>query len=112
MMDAETQRNWRQTVARNLPSIADGSWVKTHGAFEVINSWEDWTDSGCDWMTAPVFSDREHDAVVELTSAIDALCDVLNTDSFDPLELRKLPEYLAVELAASMAAAAFAETRA
>lgn len=111
-MDPETQRNWRKTVARNLPSIADGSWVKTHGAFEVINAWDDWTNSGCNWMTAPVFSDREHDAVGELTGAFDALCDVLSADSFNPSELRKLPEYLAVERAASMAAAAFAETKA
>ncbi len=77
--------------------------IASFGAFETINSWEDWVHSSeLSFFHEPVFSPDEHDAITAFYKIWDAAAEATKEDVFDQAELRwRDPWVLFVETAAA-----------
>lgn len=91
----------RNRIIENLSHVSILENVAKFGAFESINSWDDWMclPLDTDLFKAPVFNQSEIDSLLEITALYDLAANATKTDIFDENTLKDMRTWKNLETA-------------
>ena len=102
-MDTLTQQRIRNRLIEYFDWAASFEDIAEMGAFETINSWEDWADCDSSFFVEPVFSLSEQKEIRDFYTAWNAASDGTPKDIFDAKTLSDMECWREFRTAAEVA---------